>query len=481
MSADELRAGLARIASGVKADEDPYGRLMRHARRRRRRRFAGYGAAAVAALLAAALAGPAALGAAGVRWGVDDRPLGGYPVDSPWTWNLINSPTRGSLAGDAKLVAELTRVLSATRDEVGMADLPTVKVLWIDESAGFRQLAVAYHSDRSAALLTREAPLGTPPRKLVDSGGYGNLRPAPFSVLDYSYGSRTVQQHWLLGLAPADCTVSYARSANASAGAVRREWRPASTGDHMVVEPGFVLGWWRVECDGQVRQEGPIGFRHDLLLGKGAVAPDLPKDDRPPPTTVTPDGATPRAAAGSYQDLMKLVGLNEPKPVIRWAGPLDGSDAVLLGPPGDGPLMLQVGSGVGGLLALATAEKAAPDDTETAATSRAGNPLIATDVAPGDDLAAVRVPARSGGHAVLTDRLLVVPRRADAVRVEAVLEGKVQASASVRDEAAQLTLPVGAQVSLRALDRSGRVVGSGRFAEVGDGERIFNEQVVSNW
>ncbi|WP_405105775.1 hypothetical protein OG559_19665 [Micromonospora sp. NBC_01405] len=40
---------------------------------------------------------------------------------------------------------------------------------------------------------------------------------------------------------------------------------------------------------------------------------------------------------------------------------------------------------------------------------------------------------------------------------------------------------MGAQVGLRALDLSGRVVGSGRFAEVGEGERIFNEQVASNW
>ncbi|MEO3775516.1 hypothetical protein ABGB16_01430 [Micromonospora sp. B11E3] len=480
MSVDELRAGLARIAAGVVPDEDPYGRLLRHARRRWRRRFAGYGAA-VAALLVAALAGPATLGAAGLPWGPDDRrPGGGYPVDSPWTWRLLDSPPRGSLAGDANLVAELTRVFGAARDEFGMAELPTVRILWIDESAGFRQLVVAYHSDDSAALVTREAPLGTPPGKLVDIGGYANLRPEPFTVLDLGFGSRTVQRTWTLGLAPAGCAVSYARSARVVGPAVQRRWTPAPIGDHMLVEPGFAQGWWRVECDGQTRQEGPIGFSRELH-GKGAVPPDLPRDDRPATSALMLDAEMVRPAAESWRGLANLGGLAEPTPVIRWAGRLDGEQAVLLGSPGKGPLVLHVGSGDGGLLALATEEQATPDDTETAATSRAGWPLVATGITPAYDLAAVRVPARSGGHAVLTDRLLVVPARATAVRVEAVADGRVRAAAPVGAGAAELTLPVGAEVTLRALDRNGRVVASGRLVELAEGERLFDERIVSNW
>ncbi|MFG1952608.1 hypothetical protein [Micromonospora sp. NPDC048830] len=479
MSVDELRAGLARIADGVVPDEDPYGRLLRHARRRRRCRFAGYGAA-VAVLLVAALAGPATLGAAGLPWGPDDgHPDGGYPVDSPWTWRLLDSPPRGSLAGDANLVAELTRVFGAARDEFGMAELPTVKILWIDESAGFRQLVVAYHSDDSAALFTFEAPLGTSPGKLVDAGAYGNLRPEPFTVLDF-FGSGTAQRNSVLGLAPAGCAVSYARSARVVGPAVQRRWTPAPTGDHMLVEPGFTQGWWRVECDGQTRQEGPIGFSRELH-GKGAVPPDLPRDDRPATSALMLDAEMVRPAAESWRDLANLGGLDEPAPVIRWAGRLDGEAAVLLGQPGPGPLMLHVGSGGGGLLALATEEQATPDGTETAAASRAGWPLVATGITPAYDLAAVRVPARSGGHAVLTDRLLVVPARATAARVEAVADGRVRATGPVRAGAAELTLPVGAEVTLRALDRNGRVVASGRLVELAEGERLFNERIVSNW
>ncbi|SCG40533.1 hypothetical protein GA0070609_0895 [Micromonospora echinaurantiaca] len=478
MSVDELRAGLARIAETVVPDEDPYDRLMRHARRRRRRRFAGLWAAA-AAVLAAALAGPAALTAAGLDGRPDDGTpaLHGFPVDSEWTWRLINSPTRGSLAGDRAFLSELTRRAGRDGDRLFMsAELSTVKVLWADDTAGFRSVVLAYHSDTHAGLVTLEAEVGASPRDLVRGDSQANLEPAAFTVLETNHGT---EQNWLLGLAPSGCTVSYARSAQLWSG-VQRRWQTAPGGDHMLVEPALARGWWRVECDGQLRQAGPIAIQHDTVETRWAGKDD-PRDGRPNPAP-TADWRTARGADTAYRKLVDgsgLVGGVMP-PEVRWVGRLDSRDAVLVGPPGDGPLVLQLGSGEGGRLALSGPGEARPDISRIEGFGPDRTPLVATGTGVAYDLAAVRVPAPVNGHAALTDRLLVVPRR-EAVRVEAVADGQVGATAEVRGGAALLTLPLGAQVTLRAVDGDGKVVGSGTLREPANGERIFNESLVWNW
>ncbi|MDO3701747.1 hypothetical protein Q3W71_08650 [Micromonospora sp. C28SCA-DRY-2] len=477
MSVDDLRIGLARIAGTVVPDEDPYGRLMRHARRRRRRRLAGLWAAA-AAVLAAALAGPAAFSAAGP----DGRPDGGspvlhgYPVDSEWTWRLINSPTRGSLAGDRAFLTELTRRADRDGDRLFMsAELSTVRVLWADDTAGFRTIVLAYHSDTRAALVTLHARVGASPRDLVRGDAQANVEPAAFTVLDASFGT---EHGWLLGLAPSGCTVSYARSAQLWGG-VQRRWQTAPGGDHLLVEPSLARGWWRVECDGQLREAGPVGIQHLAVQTRWAGKED-PRDGRPDPSP-TADWRAARGADTAYRELVDGSGLVDgTPPEVRWAGRLDSRDAVLVGPPGDGPLVLQLGSGEHGRLALAGPGESRPDVPPVEAPDRNPAPLVATGTSVAYDLAAVRVPALVDGRAALTDRLLVVPRPA-AVRVEAVAGGEVRATAEVRDGAALLTLPLGAQVTLRAVDGDGKAVGSGTLREPAKGERIFNESLVWNW
>ncbi|MEH0937697.1 hypothetical protein [Micromonospora psammae] len=490
MSVDELRAGLARIAATVVPDEDPYGRLVRHARRRRRRRFAGFGAA-VAALLAAALAGPAAFSAAGLDGRRDDGrrdDVGhGHPVDSPWSWRLINSPTRGSLAGDQAFLSELTGLARRENDRLLMgAELSTVRVLWADDSAGFRQVVLAYHSDTSAALVSLQNRAGASPEDMLQGGATTNVRPDPFAVLDMSYGQSDDQRRWLLGLAPAGCAVSHARSGQL-ADRVHRRWEPAPGGDHLLVKQSQARGWWRVECDGQLREAGPVGpglfVRETRWAGK-----DDPPDARPNPTP-TADWRAARGADTAYRKLVDGSGLpNSAPPVLRWAGKVDDRDAVLVGPLGNGPLVLQVGSGEVGLLALAGPGGARPGTPTVEEFTPEPFPLLATgttielEILAGrtHDLAAIRVPALVDGHAALTDRLLVVPRPA-AARVEAVADGQVRATAVVRDGAALLTLPLGAEVTLRALDGDGKVMASGALREPARGERVFNEALTWAW
>lgn len=478
MSVDELRAGLTRIADTVVPDPDPYERLIRHARRRRRRRFAGLGAA-VAAILVAALAGPAALTASGPPPAVDDYAGHGHPIDSPWARRLIDSPTRGSLAGDRDFVAEVARLFDKNRAEVLMADdLPTVKVLYADESAGFRQVVLVYHSATAAALVSREGPVGASPARLLRSDGSSNQPVEPFTLLSTTSQTTDPPRQWLLGLAPAGCRVLLSRAAYPDETGLRRQWQAVPTDGYALVDQAAAGGWWRVECDGQVRQAGPMWVAE--TEGLNGTYPD---DGRWTPGTEPPNPTVARQAGRMYAALARQSGLPDgTRPVIRWSGQLGTAEgeAVLLAPPGKGPTLLLVGeTGAGPLLAVATARDTAPAEPPPPDGPLAPS-LVTTGYAPADDLLAVRLPGRDGGRAVLTGKLLVVPERG-VTRIEAVTDGTVRASAPVLNGMALLNLPVGSPVLLRGLDRDGQVRSSGPLREPASGDRIFNEPVLSGW
>ncbi|WP_123827023.1 hypothetical protein [Micromonospora globispora] len=487
MSVDELRTGLARIAATVVPDEDPYDRLMRHARRRRRSRWAGLGALLAALLTTAVVAPATGVGGLG-NWLRDPEQGSGYRVTNDWVWRLINSPTRGSLAADGPLLDELTRVFDRNRDEAGMGSaLPAVKVLFADDSSGVRQVVVAYHSDTSAALVAKTGELGARPQDLVRAGGISNLPILPFTMVGGGPDGKGQGSRWLLGLAPAGCTVWSAPSATLTAeGAVGRTWRRAATPGYLLLDEQRIRGWWRVECGGTIREEGPVGVRTGELSGRQS-APAL--DPRATSTgPLSPDDElrqVEQAAVNSYRLLAETAGLpGTPVPVRRWSGRIPGAGvpASIAGPAsGVGPAVLQLGTGHDALLALAAANDARRDDTGTLAASRADWALAATAVSSSAGLTAIRLPARAGGHAILTDQLLVAPAQEEAVLVTATGSGAQRAVAPVTNGAAILSLPLGAEVTLRVLNADGKVLDVQALHEPATGERIFNEQLVSTW
>lgn len=487
MSVDELRTGLARIAATVVPDEDPYDRLIRHAQRRRRSRWAGLGTLLAALLTTAVVAPATGVGGFG-DWLRDPDQGSGYRVTNDWVWRLIDSPTRGSLAADGRLVDELTRVFDRNRDEAGMGSaLPTVKVLFADDSSGVRQVVVAYHSDRSAALVARTDALGARPQDLVRAHGVSNMPILPFTVVGGGPDAQGQGSRWLLGLAPAGCTVWSAPSATlTAAGAVGRTWQRAATPGYLLLDEQRLRGWWRVECGGTIHEEGPVGFRTEELSGRqSAAAPD-------PQATATgvrgPDEELRQvepAAMNSYRLLAEAAGLpGNPAPVRRWSGRIPGSGvpASIAGPAsGVGPAVLHLGTSQDALLALAPANDARPDDAGTLAASRADWALAATAVSSSPGLTAIRLPARAGGHAVLTDQLLVAAAQEEAVLVTATGSGGQRAVAPVTNGAAILSLPLGAEVTLRVLNADGEMLDVQALQEPATGERIFNEQLARAW
>ncbi|MEV0156158.1 hypothetical protein AB0H57_20850 [Micromonospora sp. NPDC050686] len=478
MSVDELRAGLARAAATVVPPEDPYGRLLRHARRRRRVRRTGLGAVlagALAALLVVPATGVSVGGLTGWLRG-DGRAEAGYPVASPWVWRLIDSPTRGNLAGDRRLVDELTRVFTESRGDSGTPGLPEVKVLFVNEDAGHRQVAVAYHSDRAAALAVHQAPAGATPTQLLHGSAFGNAPLLPFTVLGGVDGGDVRQ---LTGLAPEGCAVSWAETGTVRPdGTIGRTWRPSPTPGYLHLTDPHVRGWWRVECDGEVREEGPVGFGVGEV-GGGSTALAPPSGT---PSDVADVVGTRAAAQSTYRILTGASGIAA-EPVLRWSGRLPGpytAAAVVTGDTDGSPTLLQLGPNGDVLLALAPPQDAVPDDTETMAASRADWALASTASGSGD-LTAVRLPVRAGGHAELGGRVLVVvPKGATAVKILRA-GGVVAATTAVTEGVALVPLPVGDRVSLLAVDAHDRVLASTEFRERERGPRLFGESLVANW
>ncbi|MFE9694693.1 hypothetical protein [Micromonospora sp. NPDC005806] len=90
------------------------------------------------------------------------------------------------------------------------------------------------------------------------------------------------------------------------------------------------------------------------------------------------------------------------------------------------------------------------------------------------------MPARAGGHAVLTDQLLVAPVRDNATQVEADGVG-IHTAAPMYAGFAILTVPLGAEVTLHVLDANGKTLATQPLREPASGERIFNERLTFDW
>lgn len=479
MTIDDLRSGFVRITAGVVPEESPYPKLMARARRRRRGRIAGLGAA-LAGLVAAALVAPSAIGVGG--GGLDELPWQGpvgtgYPL-TEWTRRLIESPTRGNLAANRALISELASGFDHRR--LGMSrKLPQVKVLFAEDNGTARQVVVAYHNGTAAGLVVRTARSGATVQDLLGNGGLGNLRPEPFSVLEVNRtdnsGSRPV-----IGLAPAGCRISVADTTSVTDdGQLRLTWTPVPTSDYVVAPDSARLrGWWRVECDGTVRQQGPAGFGVREISATGGKASTA---------------GTRQVALGSYGLLTSTIGLTTPasgnqQPKVLWSGKIPVGDghnpeASLVGPANAaGPVVLQIGAYGDSLVALASPDQATPDDEETMAASRADWSLVATASATSADLRVVRIPQRDGGHAVLSDWLLVLaPAGAATVRAVAA-NGMPTPPAPVTDGVAVLrSIPVGAKVVLEAYGSGEKPLATAPLREPADGERLFDEPLVRAW
>ncbi|WP_341716198.1 hypothetical protein QQG74_19520 [Micromonospora sp. FIMYZ51] len=325
--ADDIRQALTRLAEPVVPGPDPYQRLLARVRRRRQRRVAVLG---VAGVVAAAMALPV-FGAAGrlTVTGVASSPppaAGTYqpasPIDKPMARQLLDSPTRGNLADDRTLIAEIERQYRASRAEL-LVDptLDEVKVLLAHDMPDSRTVVVAF-LDASHALIRRgDGQAGASVPELLRKTGTP-VEPQPLEP--YVFLSRHSPVNGgrvtdlTAGLAPAGCLVEASTDGRLQPdGSVARSWQVVSTEGYVVRGPGEGAERWRFTCQGVVRYDGPAGGGSMIVYPEEA-APPVPTDG----ARGSVDATLAATAARELDREMKGQGLLGPVPQVIWGGQL---------------------------------------------------------------------------------------------------------------------------------------------------------------
>lgn len=428
-----LRDAFRQTAETVVPRPEPMRRLLQ----RRRRRWAGLTSffAAVAVAASAALVPALQVGSPERRDGDE-----GYPITSPWTRRLLDSPTRGSLSGSG-FQAEVERGIS---DRGGDARLDRVKVLFLGDVAGRRFVGYARYNDTHAALYYNDGAVGDSAARLA-GGGLANLRLDPLVRMVSTTGPA------LVGLVPADCRIATSSAATVSGFGTRnvvREWTESPTGSWVARASSRPAERWRVTCDTEVYSEGP------------AV-----------PVSEVAEGVDPVAAGG----------LTHGAVVQRWSGQLEGFGptwtltSTLL--PGGGTAVV-LASGTSGKFTVATGF--APTDRRTAddpTVDRDGWGLMSTAVSLDPRVIAVRVPERSGAFTYYGDKVLVVTSVPGAWSVLAPTSPGF--TGDILDNGVGVVRTAGGILTVQ--NAADATVGSTYVADSRDVPEYLGEKLVSNW
>ena len=485
---ERLRIELARSVGALRPAPDPMGRLLARRRRRRHRRTG-----ALVAVVALVLAGGAVTTAGAPTRTPDALPTpDAFPtpdasatapdpfsvITSEWTRQLLTAPTRGNLAADTDLVAELTRQLAGKqlRWKVDPA-LDRVKVLLVADVPGARVLGASYYNDTHAVHLHSAGPPGTSAAQLANGefgGGVEGLK--PFSV-DSSAAGLTAEPasgesaYYVAALAPPGCQIATSRDARIEAGGtVSRTW--VDQGDY-VVRPGQDFNtWWRFICAGVV---------HDVRLGPLML--DTPAMLAGPP--VTERGyAEPVLVTRAMAAWRSMPGLSVSRYRAVWGGTPSGVTApvvVVVGEVPGGGVQVCALTGTGEFPMLTSAVAAGPLDVE--GPSFAPSPgidagaAVTTAVAESADLVAVRLPDAANAY-VLSDRLLVI---APAAATELRVTGTSPQTVPLIDGVGVITAKVPAGLIVRAVDNGGRTLAQLKIAEPDADGLVFGQALLQRW
>jgi hypothetical protein len=442
---EELRATLARQAERVVPRPDPYHRILLRRRRNRRR--------AVAALVAIVVivgipGGWLASRAGGQRHGTLGTP-------TPLLRALLDTPTRGSLAGDAVFLAEMRqRAANAGRESprpkltavptdpaqipVPRMPVPTdpakIQVLFAGDLPNGRRLVEAAGDSAVPYLVYFSGPAGTPADQLLLSGG-GQLEPILNDQWDTDDGGHEVD----LLLGPAGGQIQVSDSARYLAdGTVQRTWT-ARPGDWLLEPADQVSPQARVRYlyQGTLLYEAPL---HSAVTTSGHATVD----------SAPRDGAKPEPVAAQQVADVLAGTMGQVNPPVRYlvlwsdevpqSGMYDDSSTALVA------TVLALTADGGGPYATMAFDPA--DPTASMRQHPTGQGVLGD---PDHSLIAMRLPGYPG------DPLQVIAPPT-AVRVEAVRDGKLVASGPLDRGAGRLAVPHPSTVEVRVYDAAGRLV-----------------------
>jgi hypothetical protein len=440
---ERLRSELASSTEWVLPAPDPVGRLLRRRRRRQWRTRIGAAAATVTALVAAGgtLATVGSPGPEPAPRPTDTvRPpeLTGATI-TPMIRRLIDSPTRGNLAGDAALVADLTHDLDANRSGWRpAAALTHVKVLLLADVGIERVYSAIYYSDTRAAIVDSSGYPDTSAAQLADDEFGGSGGPARPFLVDSAGVQPTAKPSYSYTtvLAPAGCTIATADAFHLSAGRAVADWTDLHA-DYAVLDGGQGGRWWRFTCDGAVQE----------TYGEAQPGAMI----RQVPTATERGHADPAAVRNAFQAWQTLPGMSITSYRALWGGTPPG---------GTRPVVVTAGQTSGGVAvnAFLAGTPGGSDPGYTQAIFVAGGPLdsgmspspqtsgISTGTAASADFVAVRLPDEQRPW-LLSDRILIL---APPGTTQVTAAGSVTATVPLSDGVGVLTAKAPATIDLHA-------------------------------
>jgi hypothetical protein len=444
---ERLRSELARSTSWVLPAPDPMDRLLRRRRRRQWRRRVGV---AMVAAVAVALTGGTLATVGSPRPSPAPAPTNNARLpDVPGTTitplirQLIESPTRGNLAGNAALVADLTEKLRGNRSHwLVAAALTRVKVLLLADVEIARVYSVAYYDDDRAVFVDGSGFTDTSVADLAGGEYGGSTGPAtPFPVGNSGVEPTGKPSYsYQTALAPAGCTIATASSFRLSAGQAVALWTDVGA-DYLVREGNQDLPWWRFSCGGTVQK-----------VQRGNLQGSPPKQA---PTVTERGRADPAAVQDAFHNWQTLPGVSITKYRALWGGTPPGgtrSVVVVAGATDGGVEVCAVTTGTGAGTALSsTVAGRSPDDGSDSTMAGVGG--VSTGVAASTDLVVVRLP--DDQHpSLLSDRLLIL---APPGTIEATVTGSVTRTVPLKDGVGVVTAPAPADIQVHAGGATARV------------------------
>jgi hypothetical protein len=485
MTIEELKAGFARLAEPIVPVEDPYGRLLRRARRTRRIRLTGWGSALAAGIVAAILVpllGPVT--SAGLTPGPSAGPDDNRGVEiTGWVQRLLDSRTRGNLARDRTYLDTVTQRIKPA--DFGFSpELVHRTVLYAADVGAYRALLVAFTSERRQMGVWLVGDQGAPAEQLADAGprliasgpAYDNkvkVMPEelqPFTVT--AVADARSHRYLSVGLAPSGCRVATKDDSQPDI------WAQVGTVDFVERSDPLATSMStlvRVTCDGVVHYQAPLvnNARTDLT-------PATPTDAQIDAALVGARGTPPS------RDLVRSTirdAAGESTPIdsckVLYAGTIPGSFASSI-EPGGGVLREPP--------VLVVACTAAGGNTQFTVMAENGGGIGGdTSVKLGDPHAIFAVrgvlveEVDTGGSG--TDRssrpdtrvLVLAPTSATRLTVAGQTVPLTNGVGSV-------VVPETGSVPVQALDRSGTVVATGTAPSPGSTDPAFSPaDLVDNW
>ncbi|GAA2337546.1 hypothetical protein [Dactylosporangium salmoneum] len=429
---ERLREEMARSVAAVRPAPDPYGRLLRR-RRRRGWRWGGLGlgAALVAAILGAqGLVAPGGPRPAPERTGSTqqqfDEPL------NEWTRSLLTAPTRGDMVAAEAIREALDK--DRTRRNV-KPELDQIKVLYVVEAGGDEVFEAAYYGGGRGQFVSASAPKGTSVADLVNpsaslNGTTGSGAPRAFSISGR-------MDRYTVALAPPGCLAQGSVASKVGPdSALQITWGAAA---EFIVDPAPAWArWWRVTCDGRVRQ---LGYEGTL---------DGPRQETSGPPPAERGTADPDIVKELLWSWPTIGGLDVVRKRVLWGGTPPGETrptVVGLGELADGSVYVCEVTGKGD----AQFVNSLPPPQATTLPKDFPPARMTVAVAPSAGLVAVRLPDET--RVGFSDRLLVIgPPEAVQLRVS----GKETETVALTGGVGVIVAPVPARVALSAVDGLGR-------------------------